>query len=746
MRALQLILLLFGAYVVFAAAATATPIPDNTPAKPTAFVDVYYQYGTLGWPAGKGTLSWAAGAPTDDPGGPTRDATAAFTTSVGWMSRTHTGSDQSLIPADTFTSEPLPATLALNVSRPIMLDLFTTKGSQACPLLDVELRVAGTLLAGQIGGVPIAYGSPAPAQPPGFCAHAYRIHPELDVLAAGSVIELRVVHQRDTDPFKYGLGEGHRSAVWIPFYPPEEAALRAEDTAEAGADEGAGMVAIGALAPLALLVRRRHVPAALVVVLLLGPLAGCLSTGPNLTTAEGEATPTPSGGSATVTILDPGGNATGPGSDGSGTVVGLISDDLGNPVSGAHVALLGSDHFAESDVRGKFEFHNVTAGTYTIRIDRAEFKSFEGGLEVVGGKITRIEVVLALFAAKTSDFRPHRHDYWGDSESIQVLDEDLEFDYRFNPAYGDVVLPDGACVGTSAPLGTTLIYSMCRYNFRLPQEASDATNLVLPGTRDVQVKVTLDPTDPVDRFGLGFHANHDARTQNASLLYPRQSGEPFHIRTNWEMTDVGHQKYSTWTFFLYIPTNAQGEATPSGSLPRATVQGFLRPVHVEISIHKGKVPLEPPHRDFWNGNSTVPVLVNKDQWYAPCFCDFPNKYFTWNSGKTLVPPETRWLEVYLNQSGSSLPIYTWTLLVKPANVLEGSDAYDVGEYRKLQPSNTDPMKRVYRVPVTPEEADPFYALVSNWNWLMDDGSDVLNVDSTEVRFTLTVVAHQGAMP
>ena len=47
---------------------------------------------------------------------------------------------------------------------------------------------------------------------------------------------------------------------------------------------------------------------------------------------------------------------------------------------------------------------------------------------------------------------------------------------------------------------------------------------------------------------LGFQDNVDADPNNWSVMMPRESGGTFRIKTTWEMTDVGHQLFSTWTF------------------------------------------------------------------------------------------------------------------------------------------------------------------------------------------------------
>lgn len=741
--------------LVFTAALGAAQIPDNPGAMPSRAVDANHVGLYLAWNAGKGALSWSAESPSEDPGGPTREATVGATSSLGWQVRTETGSDevagQRLIPVDVFTSTPAPFPFALNVTRPLQLDVYTTKTGTSCPQLDVELRMDGVFLAGQISGQAISSGAPKPASAAGHCAHAFRMHPEIDVVQAGAVVELRIITQRTGEPFRYGLAADHRSVLWLPAWPAHEAALRlgggeAEEDAEKTGDPGVFLVApLLALAATGFARPRRLFP---IILFLAAALSGCMGGSGGPGDESGAPTTTP-GGTAVVTIVDPSPGAKPPGgAGGEGEIVGLVHDDLHLPIVSAHVALLGSSHFATTSATGEFHFPNVTAGTYTMRIDKKEYRSYEGDLRVEAGKISRVDVLMVLAVDKAAGFRPHRHDDWIGKESLKVLDDDFEFTMPVNYFYGDRAAPDTACVGTSAPTGVAVVYAYCKYEFRLPQAKTHDTNLVLPGTRDIEVRVSWDAAERVDRVGLGFVGNHETQNQNWSMLYPRKSGETYHIRSTWEMTDVGHQEYSTWRFFLYVPTNARGEASPQTPYapPRATAQAFTKPIHIQLLIHKGTIPLEPSHRDFWSGNESLPLIVNSTQQYAPCFCDFPNKYFTWNSKAKLVPPETTWIEARLRVEGSTLPLYTWTLLVKPANVVEGPDAYDVSEYRRLTPKNSDPNDRRYVLVLGEDEPDPFYARTSGWNWLMDDGSDVLNVDNTDLRFTLSVTAHRGTPP
>src|SRR5207244_1990616 len=89
---------------------------------------------------------------------------------------------------------------------------------------------------------------------------------------------------------------------------------------------------------------------------------------------------------------------------------------------------------------------------------------------------------------------------------------------------------------------------------------------------------------------------------NVTYLYPRANGVPMHLRTSFEMPDVGHAEYSQWSFAAYTVSNGTywaKEQTDSRGLAWG-------PVHLRIVLHKGILPYEPPHPDFWQGAVTVP--------------------------------------------------------------------------------------------------------------------------------------------
>lgn len=186
-------------------------------------------------------------------------------------------------------------------------------------------------------------------------------------------------------------------------------------------------------------------------------------------------------------------------------------------------------------------------------------------------------------------------------------------------------------------------------------------------------------------------------------MSPRASGQPTQVQTSWEMTDRGHQKYTSWQFFIYLE-------------PAFRDQVHDDQFHVDIRIHKGVVPLEAPHRDFWQGLAQKPLPTAspscRNQWIA----DYGTQSMTWSCDWTLLPPElvapgTGGLAVTVNESRAFVPNVPWKLYYHAAN--DPPDASGVpSHYVDLAGRDGDLV--TFHLPVTESEADPFYQPKSLW--------------------------------
>lgn len=703
--------------------------------------DPEYLVGHLTWRQGTGGVSWTNESSPEDPGG-SGDLAGGAKALVGWNLRTNAGTDAGLIPATTFVSDPLPALHWLNASRTIQLDLFLK--SADCPSfqpqVDAELSVDGNFLGGEIHGV---FHETGPDAVDGWCVSSYRMHPELDRLAAGSRLTLRFVHHSHAGDLQFGLAGNHQSVIRIPFYTHFEAQARvpeleAPSEPDAAPGDGAageaaggalgaagGGVALGLAWPAA---RRRTIAVLGVLLLATAALSGCI---------DGGEPRGPGSGSVKASLAPARGLVL---EAGFGAVAGVVQEPGPWPLGDAVVRVLGTRGVATSDGAGKFLLVNVPAGTWVLRADREDFVSVEAEIGIRAGNVTDVTVTMVPLRDLGLDGHPHAHDQWGDETRFELSESDVTIRMDSVQDLSGSPVASPGCIN-EFPL---LLANACSQFFPLENpELEDWQRIVRPGTDEVEVVVTWDESaNRVDGVGVAFSSS--ARPAFMPL-YPRASGVPTHVRTSWEMADAGHQHYTNWQFLLYVPTNSGAGVNAVASVG----QVYLKPFHVEIILHKGIVPLEPAHRDFWGDEEALPVLV-ADTITEVCFVDtcvktYPAEYTGWRP-ENLTAPGTRWLDVALRWTYAGLePLpEEWGLVYKPANVPYSSDF--VG-YRTLEGGDRAGQLVTWRLAVEPGEADGFYQKASQWLWLLDDGVDGSeSVVMGKPSFYLSLTAHRGPMP
>lgn len=700
--------------------------------------DGNYLEGFLTWKAEVGGIVWSPTSDTEDPAVRAADATYNHRTGLGWTEYTNSGNDAG-IPKDVFTSQPFPRTVFLNVSRVIQVNLYPkVANTNECPEVAFELYRGDDLIAGQISARLRMDYRYVPKAPAGHCVVLGRMHSEVDRLNEGDVLRLRILYREGPGPTKYGTQGDHASVIRLPLLPPEEAVFRIPELAASTEDAEAEP---SPLLPFALLLlpamaRRRASLIPLMLVAL--AFSGCLGGGAGGGGPAGNE-PT-SGGRADATIVaDPGLNLTD-----TGAILGQVSDEFRRAISAAHVSLLGTNHFTSTDRSGRFNFTGLAPATYGMRIDKGGFNSFEGPVKVVAGNVTRLDVMMEPVVKAKGGMRPHGHDDWAGETSKELFNGPVAF--RFSDT-GERGTCEGAHAQLSAP-GK----SVCRIDFRLRADGSDAPR-VLPGTYDIEVSLSWPASSSVHNVGFGVRHNGNP---NESLFYPRGRGETFHVRAAWGMSDPGHQQFSSWGFFFYVPTNI-GRGTSSGccsdknvqetSTMSASAQIFESPVQVKMKIVKGVVPLEPGHPDHWNGLDEKVVVDGvtiantkycaKTGGVVPSQCSYPVYWLAWTPTQ-IVPPGTKELLITLEMDKAGQLEYPWGLLYRPANVRSGGIT-DFSQHKPLSPTPAG-LKKEYTLPVGPAQTDPFYAVASNWNFAVDDNTADEAIIVDPVNFKLTVKA------
>lgn len=82
----------------------------------------------------------------------------------------------------------------------------------------------------------------------------------------------------------------------------------------------------------------------------------------------------------------------------------VVSEPTGAPVANASVRLDPSDRFTTSDVRGRFEFANLPAGVYSIRVSHKDFNESQvSNITTRPGETAKIQVRLSRSALPTPD-------------------------------------------------------------------------------------------------------------------------------------------------------------------------------------------------------------------------------------------------------------------------------------------------------------------------------------------------------
>lgn len=728
------------AFLVSGCLAPTAPYSVRDDWGPTVLVTGY-----LTWSGTQGGISWNPAATSQDPGG-RADPTTGLKSALGWNLRSNAGNDQGLIVVDEFLSEPLNQTLYLNASRLIQLDLFvknehcTVQPDSNAPdpvAADVELYAGDRFLGGQLHGFYPPWTLDTSVD--GHCVRYYRLHAELDTLPSGTALKLLVIHTGELTSLQYGLGSNHRSVLRLPTYSAEDAhsrvpelaaAAESNKTVNAGVDEPregedpkaskgpAAPIGVAGAAGLGLLgvaglnragARRRLAAGALALFFVTLAFSGCFGFDPAL----------------------------GQELEGFGRIEGVIRDEFGFSLASVHLSVLTTSNFTDTDSKGHFAISSVPAGERVVRLEKADFKIAEETVLVLPGETAWLNLTLGLVIDRGPDSRPHDHDIWGKLPSLPLFTGDVAFQ-QYDLTFGFGPRPGSGGICLNAEVTTQ---SHCMQFFQFPPVEEPPDPVIYPGTYDIEAKITWSPSDnQVERVGLGFFPNLQGEW-NYTYMYPRRSGEPFHIRTNWEMGDAGHQRYTDWIFFLYIPTNA------GSPLPVATLTQLVKaPFHVEMTIHKGVVPVEAGHKDFWEKNQTISVMKDWQLYGACTACELPRHYYGWYPW-TLVPPGTTWLEVELThpETGAThVPVHDWGIVYKPAHIPPNPP---LSEYREANPYQGDSTHKFYRIPLKNTETDGYYAKSSNWEFLLDDRQDGQHLyDVNGGQFKLTVTAHRDAMP
>jgi hypothetical protein len=425
----------------------------------------------------------------------------------------------------------------------------------------------------------------------------------------------------------------------------------------------------------------------------------------------------------------------------TGAVVGSIHDDIGVAVSTAHV-VLARDIEAYSNRTGSFALSNVTAGTYTVRVEHPDYRTTEEPITIHAGEVTHLEVTLVPRVNAGAGYRPHLHDYWADRREVPVIDKSFDWHepydragpeaQTFSRVYDQVTQTEvNPCIFQGKP------YFNNRFIW-----FDDGAQLVWAGTSKIVVKLDWTQSDySGDSLAIAWKTPVSNDWQMIDPMIKKGAEATIEVASN--ESDSSHQAFTLWQFVLCINNST------SGTIGVAPVTGSI---HVSMKIVRGReIMPEPPHPYFWANGTTFSALPNSWNNFTMSNNGYTLGRSAWGSGNAafavapppkdkglrIVPPGTKELHVHLEWK-YSLPSGTkaWSLTYRPANVHPYSSA-DPATLKVIAPANKGPTSRDYVIPVGAAETDAFYQHVTNWlfflnyegeesdwKWVEDCGCDI----------------------
>lgn len=411
-----------------------------------------------------------------------------------------------------------------------------------------------------------------------------------------------------------------------------------------------------------------------------------------------------------------------------GILRGRVLDAENFTVQQAHVSVLDTDRFTDTDGGGRFTLLNLTPGSWQVRVEKDQFLAAQVPVTVTAGKVTDLEVRLQPVGGVRP--RPHAHNFWGGGTVYNLMDHDF-------------MLGEPTTDGSFGPLYEQASATYVRPNqngtYRLPVP-DDGGRIIIPGTARIEATASWDTAEiALDRFGLVYIPANDDEPAFAGYL---ENGVALSIPVAPEAADGGHQAWSLWEFFVFTDNNAQ---SPTDFQPTA-MQG---PLHVKMDLHKGDIPVDPPHPDYWNGSREL-VLIDKDQPLV-----VPQAY---GAGRetgygivfeppTIVPPETTFMRIefewhYQANDGSPADqdyVLTWrTAAMNPQTTA-------ISDYVMIDPVEEGDHSKVYEFDVA-GEGDAFYQQKSAWRFApcipeLCDQNFVLERPTTR-EFRMKVIAYK----
>lgn len=150
-------------------------------------------------------------------------------------------------------------------------------------------------------------------------------------------------------------------------------------------------------------------------------------------------------------------------------------------------------------------------------------------------------------------------------------------------------------------------------------------------------------------------------------------------------------------------------------------------MHVEVVAHKGVVPYEAAHRDFWGGATEKPLFAERKLGPAPD-TGFTNSYPTFSyvvrldaAPQRFVPPGTKEIRGYLRwENSAGLAFTNWGIAYRPADQSPASSAYPEA------PMSGTGFNRTFVIQPTASQTDQMYQKTPAWWFFVEDEDQSYN--------------------
>lgn len=414
-----------------------------------------------------------------------------------------------------------------------------------------------------------------------------------------------------------------------------------------------------------------------------------------------------------------------------GLIIGQVHDAANFSVAGASVALLGTERATTTSWQGEFRFENATPGAFDLRVEAAGFAAKEQRVEVKAGQEARVDITLLPRAGVDVGMAPHIHDYWGSATQWTLMDE-------------VVAMPEQRpeLKGTTALLRPN---NGANWPFVIPEQEQNRPATIWPGTKEIRFTLSW-PTEPEnDLPNAGIELQSPLMDDPMTLGYVPNGGTLTYVLDSANETDLGHQGWTSWLFWLDVDNSLAGD--PTGWEPALGWEG----VHVKMEILKGNLTLELAHRDFWMDTEMLPIgdqvrgchpntgvpPSEADQTTGPWIC--PIHQSKEDGAVNIIPPGTKKIQVAFGWTHANGPLpFTYSLTYRTA----GMDpvATTAAQFRTPTVVARTASSVLYEIELEPGDADGFYQARSAWvfKWWWDDNPGYQT--GYPVKFQLAVTA------